>query len=510
MEKPIETQVVIIGAGSTGTVIARELSKYKVDAILVDKAVDVGCGETRSSHGSVYSSKGLSWASSLVLKSMVLEPKDRGSLLHPESLKERLTLKGFNMFDSLAKDIDLSSYSRIKRIMIATNDDELKKLEVTEELCKQMDFEVQRLGRDDMLALEPNVATKTIRALSDTASASNMYPWEYVIALAENAKANGVRIMLGAEVKAITPVSGGFAVQTTRRPIKTEFIINAAGPYSDKIAQMADVCDFGLRFVKSEMLVLDKRLKGLINSHIGTPPSPGSPRSVKPTASGNIHTVCHEYIPVEDPEDVYTKREWGVANIVGAQELVPSLQEKDIITSFSGVRVFNTRDPNDHIIEVSKKNPNFINVIIRLPGVSASPAIAEYVVGLLGNQGLALTTNPDFNPHRKGIPQVSKLPDQQKEQLIAKDSRYGHVVCSCEKVTEGEIVEAIRRGARTVQGVKYRTRSTMGRCQGNFCLPCVVKLLARELEIPVYDVTLKSSLSHALLHRSEELLSFGE
>lgn len=506
MKKQIETQTLIIGAGSTGTAIARELSKYKADTILVEKGADVCSGETKSSHGGIYSSRGLSWASSIVLKSFMAKPGE--TLLHPGSMKEKLTLKGFNKFDSLAKELDLSSYRRLTRILMATDDGELKRLDETEKICKQTGVKPQRLSKDDVLAIEPNVTKKVIRAISDSTSQANLYPWEYVIALAENARENGVRIMLGAEVQAIRPFNSGFTVDTTRGSIKTKFIVNAAGAYSDRIAQMANVCDFGLKFLKLQMTIFDKRLK-LINNKIGVPPVPGQPKGINLTASGNIHTAGHGYAPTDNREDFSTTKEWGKIDISSAQALVPKISEKDIITAFTGITVFNTRDPENHIVEVSKKNPNFINAVIRQPGITPSPAIAEYVVELLGNQGLELVEKPDFNPNRKGILQVIKMKDQEKTKLINKDPSYGRIVCRCEQVTEGEIVEAIKRGASTVQGIKYRTRATMGRCQSNYCGPRIIEILARELDLPMNEVTQKGGLSHFLLHRNEELLNIG-
>lgn len=505
MEKHIDTEVLIVGAGSTGAAIARELSKYKVDTTLVEKNVDVCSGETRFSHGGVYSSIGLSWASSLVLKSLMAKPGE--TLLHPDSLKEQLTLKGFNKFDSIAQELDISSYRRLTRIMLATDDDEVKRLKEAERLCQETGVEPRRLSRDDVLGLEPNVTQNVICGILDSTSQANLYPWDYVIALAENAKANGVRILLGAEVEEIKPLNGGFAVNTKRGPIKTRFLINAAGAYADRVAQMAGVCDFGLKFVKSQMLVLDKRIGGLINNAIGAPPSPGEPRSIKPTSSGNILTVCHRYTPVEDREDASTRKEWGQISITGAQTILPDISERDIITSFSGVRVFNTRDPEDHLIETSAKNPHFINAVVRLPGLAPSPAIAEHVLLLLANQGLALSTKTDFNAYRKGMPRIRTLCDEEKAQLISQDPKYGHIVCRCEQITEGEIVEAIRRGARTIAGIKYRTRAGMGRCQRNYCGPRIMEILARELNVPMTELTQKGGLSHLLLHRSEELLN---
>jgi glycerol-3-phosphate dehydrogenase len=504
LKKELETQVLVVGAGVTGTSIARELSKYKVAAVVVEKEVDVAAGQTKSNNGMIYSPVGLTWAGSLVIKSIVAEPG--ATLFHPESLKEQLTLKGFNSFESLAQELDVSSYTKCSSLMIATNEDEVKRLNATEELCKQMGFEPERLNKETILAMEPNITEKVICGLLDSTSETFIYPWEYCMALAENAKENGVRIMTGAEVKAIRPLSGGFIVDTARGPIRTEFIVNAAGRYADKVAQMAGVCDFGLTFMQGQTEILDKRLKGVINSAIGLPPYPGGGGRMSPLPSGNIFASFLGYIPAEDRENVSRKKEWADVTFAGARELVPNISERDIVNSFTGMRAFNTRNPEDHIIEATKKYPNFINAAIRLPGLAPSSAIAEYVVAILGNQGLELVRKTDFNPYRKGTPKVSELPDEQRQKLIAQDTRYGHVVCRCEEVSEGEIVEAIRRGARTVAGVKYRTRAGMGRCQGGFCGPRVVEILARELDIPMTEVTQKGGLSRVLLYRSKELL----
>ena len=168
--------------------------------------------------------------------------------------------------------------------------------------------------------------------------------------------------------------------------------------------------------------------------------------------------------------------------------------------------VFNTRDEEEDIVEPCSTNPRFINVAVRLPGIIPSLPIARYVVNLLGDAGLELVTKPDFNPYRKAMPRFCDLPDDERAKLIAQDPRYGHVVCRCETVTEGEIVEAIRRGARSVAAVKYMTRAGMGRCQGGFCGPRVVNILARELDIPATAVTDFGTGSPIMPYRSKELL----
>ena len=188
------------------------------------------------------------------------------------------------------------------------------------------------------------------------------------------------------------------------------------------------------------------------------------------------------------------------------KKFVPEISEKDVIRTYVGMRVFNTRDPEENIIEPSSTNPRFINVAVRLPGVIPALPVAKYVVELLGHAGLELVTKPDFDPYRNAIPRFRHLSGSERSQLIAQDARYGHVVCRCETVTEGEIVEAIKRGARTVAGVKYRTRAGMGRCQGGFCSPRVVGILTRELNIPATEVVDSSFGSPVLPFESKELL----
>jgi len=500
----LETQVLIIGAGTTGTAIARELSKYKVDTILLESREDIGMGETKASHGFIYSG-GLTAAGSLVMKSVML-PSGQ-TAFNPRSRKTQMEHESIKEFPSLAKEMEVG-LSHDRRLMLARDEGDLKMLKVAERICGDMGTKITWLDREGILEREPCVTKDVIAGIADEGYQLSVYPWDWAIALAENARQNGLRLLLLTEVIGIKPLGGGFLIYTNRGSIRTEFIINAAGPYADKVAKMAGVCDFGLTCTRSQMVILDKRVN-LLNQSVSLAPKPGKVRTLRKTISGNIQTICSEYYPVSDPEDTTTLMNWTDQSIAGAQEMIPSISKKDIITSYVGVRVFNTRDPEEDILEVSKGNPRFLNAAIRLPGVSVTPAAARHIVNLLGNQGLELATKTDFNPHRKRIPKVSELPDEERRKLIAQDPRYGHIVCRCEEVSEGEIVEAIRRGARTVAGVKYRTRAGMGRCQRGFCGPRVLEILARELDIPMRKVTQMGGLSRVLLYRSKDLLGSG-
>jgi len=499
MSEQLETQVLIIGAGSTGLAIARELSRYKVDITVVDKNIDVCCGEVRASHGLIYSSVGLSWSNSLILKSQIIPDVPPSKLFERDSLKTKLTLEGFMAFPAVAEELEIG-FAKSRRIVLGKNEDDFKALAVMEEIFESMEIEPERLDQEAIQALEPNVSKEYTRGFTQAGDVAFVYPWEYGIALADSARENGVRIMLLTEVHGITGVNGGFVVDTTKGPIKTRFVINAAGPYAHKVAEMAKVCDFGLTYSRSQMVILDKRISRLLNHVTCGVFRPGISRLVRPTLAGNIEILCSKYYPATGPDETPTRREWTEENIAGARDLFPGISTKDIISSFTGVRVFNTRAPEEHLFEVSKGNPNFLNAVTRLPGLAVTPGMAKYMVNLLDGQGLDLTENPDFNPRRAAIPKVSDLPDEEREPLIAQNPAYGHIVCRCEEVSEGEILEAIKRGARTVAGVKYRTRAGMGRCQRDYCGTRIVGILARELGIPRSEVTLKgpgTELSYA-------------
>jgi glycerol-3-phosphate dehydrogenase len=221
---------------------------------------------------------------------------------------------------------------------------------------------------------------------------------------------------------------------------------------------------------------------------------------------GNLKIEGGAYDIPRDRYDTGANPGEAMQNLLGAKRYIPEISEKDVIRTYVGMRVFNTRDQEENIIEPCSTNPHFINVAVRLPGITPSQPIAKYVVKLLGDAGLELTTNPNFNPFRTTMPRFRELTDGERNKLIAQDPRYGHVVCRCETVTEGEIVEAIRRGARTVAGVKYRTRAGMGRCQGGFCGPRVVNILARELGIPETQVMDLGPGSLVVPFESKELL----
>jgi glycerol-3-phosphate dehydrogenase len=326
------------------------------------------------------------------------------------------------------------------------------------------------------------------------------------MAFSDNAKENGVKFIFDAEVIGVSEKNGHQLVRTTQGSIDTRFIVNAAGLFADVVADMGGARDWKLSLVRNMMIVLDKRVGGLVRNFLMTPMYPGVVTIWSPTLDGNILLDLGTYDRTDDKEDRCCHRGEYSENIKIARWLIPEISEKNIIRAFVGLRAFNTRDPEENIVEPSSSNPRFINVAVRLPGLISAPPIAKSVVRLLSDAGLELVTKSNFNPCRRSIPRFRDLSAQGQDKLVSQAPHYGHVICRCETITEGEVVEAIKRGARTVSEVKYRTRAGMGRCQGGFCGPKVVTILARELKVPVTQIMDSTVDSPVVPYESKELL----
>jgi glycerol-3-phosphate dehydrogenase len=500
-EKSLETEVAIIGGGIVGAAIARELSQYKLEAVLIEKH-ELNAGQTRGTLGLTYA--GLAMLGSMVLKSVLalgLPLYDR------ESLRYKLLEKGYYMW--LQKFIELDiDFKFIKNLIIATNEEELRLLEKMHELSLDTGpfyMDHRYIEPDEIFEIEPVVTKNVIRGLVDDGKSMRAFPPEMTYAFAENARQNGVRIIEDAEVIGITHNGGPQIIHTRKGDIRTKFIINAAGRFADEVARMGGYCDWNIFLVKVPMIIMDKSLPGL-NTFLFTPPTPGNLTMLSPTNEGNTLLDVGVYEKVYNKYDLATDRQTIAYAINESHRVVPYITPQGVIRTFTGLRAFNDRDIEESIIEFAPNNPGFLNCAIRLPGITQAPAVAEYVVDVLGNAGLELVKKSDFNPYRKRITPFRELSDFYRRQLIKKDPRYGHVVCRCETVTEGEICEAIRRGAHSVDSVKLRCRAGMGRCQGGFCGPRVVSILARELGLPEEQIRQKEEGTFVLPYKSKELL----
>ena len=453
--------IVIIGAGVIGCSIARLLSSYKLDVVVLEKENDV-CLKT-------------SGANSAILHS--------GYDPLPNTLKAKLNVIGNKMFDALCEQLDVEII-RTGSLTVARNEEEVKVLEVLKNRANENGVEVEIISRDEVIKLVPNITKDVICALyAKTAGIIN--PFELTIGLMENAMDNGVKLKLNSEVIAIKK-EDYFTVITKKEEIKAKIVINCAGLHSDEVNSMINDPYFKIRPRRGEYMVLDHFDKNFLKYVIFTPPtSAGKGVLVTPTTAYN-YLIGPSSNFVDDKDDVRITNS-GINEVKEkANKIIENINYKHMIKQFSGNRAVS--DNEDFIIE--EASPNFINVAgIQSPGLVASPAIALEVLKILENR-IDLVKNVNFNPIRRKQIRFNRLSDEEKEKLIKENSMYGNIICRCEKVTEAEIRDAIKRncGATTVKGVKRRVRAGFGRCQGSFCQPRVIKILSEELNIPEVDV----------------------
>jgi glycerol-3-phosphate dehydrogenase len=459
-----ETDVLIIGAGVTGGALARELSRYQLRVLLVEQEVDVAFGTSKANSGIVHS----------------------GVHDHPGTLKARLCVQGNRLYPEMAAELNVL-YKQNGTLVVARNAAELPMLE---ELRRQGLTNgltgMVMLDREAVHDLEPNLAPGIIGGLL-VPTGGIVVPFDLVFGLVENAMANGTQLMLGTKVRQIAITTDGFAVQTSRGLLKARYIVNAAGLGAAGIARLIGDDSFTIYARKGEEYLLDRKLEGLVRRTIFPLPTPESKGIlVIPTVEGNIMLgpTAHR---TDTFGDLATSAAGWDEIFTFTKGLVPTLNAADLITSFSGLRA--AGDTGDFIIAPSQTAPHFINAAgIESPGLTASPGIAKYIVDLLQNVGLKLSPNPRFNPIRPLI-RMRELTPEQRAKLTKERPEYGNIICRCETISEGEIRDAIRRGANTLDGVKLRTRSGMGRCQGGFCTPAIMKLLMEELRLKPEEIT---------------------
>lgn len=456
--------VVIVGGGAIGTSIARELSKYKLDILLLEKNNDI-CEETTKANSAIIHG---------------------GYDAEPGSLKARLNVEGTAMFEQLSKDLEFV-YKNIGSLVIAFNEED--KLMLEELYSRGMQNGVlgmEIIDGDAARELEPLVSDEVIAALY-CKSAGIVDPFNYTYAMMENAIDNGASLQVEKEVIGLEKHEDYILVKTNDGEYKTRYLINAAGLNSDKLANMAGDFDFKLIPTKGIYRLLRKDPKFNLGKVLfQTPTKKGKGVLVTATYEGNTMVgptseMIKELVdPIPQEESLETLDKL-------AKRSIPSLDLKKTIRIFVGIRAKpNTRD---FMIYPSKNMEGVVHAAgIESPGLSSAPAIALYVKDILEEIGLELEAKEDFNPYRKRIPRVAKLSKEEQEELMEENDKYAQRVCRCETVSEAEVVQAIERGAVTVDGVKRRVRAGMGFCQGNYCRPKVSALLARELHIAEEDI----------------------
>ena len=487
--KMTETQVAVIGGGITGAAIIRELSKFKLDACLIEKEGGCGFGVTKVCQGLLHG--GIAHLTSRTVKYHGDIPfKDH--LLRPFGLKEKLQNTGRDEFFSLAHVLN-EEIAQPGRLVLAENKEDMEMIDLIKGVADELEIRgISVLDRNGVEALQPDVHPKFIGGLFD-ANEAVVVPMSWTIAFAENAEQNGASLYRDTEVKSIEEKKGYYLIKTNNGSFKAEYVINAAGLYADEIAKMVDTADFEVSGWKAQLLVMENRDQ--VHHVICATPRPQRGRLFIPTTHNSL-IVAHTFGPMTYKEDKSTTRE-GVEQLLSwLPEYLPSISEKQLISTFSGFLTFNTKNPNDHLLEAPKRG--FINAVVSAPGLGPAPSIAREIVRMLADQGLELTTRSDFNPYRYKAPRFVDLPEWEKNPLVQAEPRYGHMVCRCEKVSEQEIREAVRGGARTLDEIKFKTLAGFGPCQGGFCTSRVLKIMAEELNVSPVEITKRGGGSYIL------------
>lgn len=474
--------ITVIGAGITGAFIARELSRYQLRVLLIDKENDIANGTTKANSAIVHA----------------------GYDAEEGTLKARLNVRGNELYEEVCKELHVP-FKRIGSLVVAFNKQEMETVqELYERGIKNGVPQMEILDKESVLKLENNLSEEVVGALY-AKTAGIVGPWELAIALAENALENGVELLLNSPVTDIKKIADGYCITAGDRKIESKMIINCAGIYSDDINNMVNTESFEILPNRGEYNLFDKSVGNIVNTAVFSCPSEsGKGVVVMPTVHGNLLIgPTAEYVDSKTSFDTTIE---GLASInKHAQHALKQISFQNVITSFTGLRA-KTRT-QDFIIEESKESLGFFNVAgIDSPGLTSAPAIAEYVIELLKRRIENMEIKQDFNPYRRPNIHFMELSDAEKAKLIEKDPAFGRIICRCEQITEGEIVDVIKRkaGARTVDGVKRRARPGSGRCQGGFCAPRVMEILARELEIDITEVVKDRLDSYILTGKNKQ------
>jgi glycerol-3-phosphate dehydrogenase len=478
--------VLVIGGGVIGCAIARELSKFKSETVLLEKETDVGSGVSKGNSG--------------VLHSGLYYPRG--------SLKAKLCVEGRLMFPELAKQLDVP-YKFCGKHVIAQTEEEIEDLEDLKAVGEGNGVEgLTIITGKELKKREPRL--DALYALYSSA-AGIFSPYLFTIALAENALSNGVKIHVNTQVSAIKLVNNVYKVITNQGVFCADIIVNSAGLFSDRISAMIGIDNYKLYPCRGEYLILDKNCRDLINSMVyPVPPKIAGVLGVHltPTLDGNILIGPSEEF-INEREDTRTTKEKIRQLIEGAKRLLPSIPLNQVIYGFSAVRSKITppeeKGARDFIIREDVEN--FINMIgIESPGLTSSLAIAKLVVQMIKKK-IDLEEKTDFNPIRKRTTPFSEASRTEQASLIKTDPTYGEIVCRCEHVSKREVLDALDNpiSEKTISAVKYRTRAGMGRCHGGFCLPKIVEILREEYGVPTAEIKLKNLSSRLFIGETKDL-----
>ena len=472
--------VIIVGGGVIGCAIARELSKYKLRTVLLEKNNDV-CNETSAANSAIVHS---------------------GYDPLPNSLKAQMNVLGNSMYPQMCKELDVP-FIQNGSLTIATTDDEMNTLLSLQKRANENKVETKILSSEEVLKLEPQL-NKDIKGALFAPTCGIVNPFELTVALMENAMDNGVELLLNHEVNNIKINENSVSVFCKNdKELECKVLINAAGLFADDINAFVDKDSFTITPRKGQYFVLDHfDLNFVKHTLFMVPSDKGKGVLVTPTTSGN-YLIGPSSDFVDDKQDLSTTKDILDSVRSQASRIIENIPYANLIRQYSGLRAVSST--GDFIIEHSKVSKNLINVAgIQSPGLASCPAIALKVVELL-KECMPLNANEEFNPIRRKVYRLKEMSLEDKNKLISKNPQFGHIVCRCEKISEGEIVDCIHRncGATTVKGVKKRCRPGFGKCQGAMCEASVIKILARELKKDESEILYSENDSNILKYETK-------
>lgn len=458
--------VVIIGAGVSGAASARELSRYKLKVCVVEKEEDVCCGTSKANSAIVHA----------------------GYDAAAGSLMAKLNVEGNQMMEELSKELDFH-FKKNGSLVVCLNEEEMPGLkELYERGVANGVKDLRIIDREELVKLEPNIADEAVAALY-APTGGIVCPFGMNIAFAENAATNGVEFKFDTEVTGFEKKENAWIVKTSQGDIETRYVVNAAGVYADKFHNMVSENKIHITPRRGDYCLLDRSTEGFVTHTIFQLPGKyGKGVLVTPTVHGNT-LVGPTAIDIEDKEGTNTTQEGIDELIQKAGTTVKGLPIRQVITSFAGLRAH--EDGHEFQIGELEDAKGFIDCAgIESPGLSSAPAIGKMVAEIL-KELTGAEKNPDFVATRKGILDPKTLSKEERAELIKKNPAYGNIICRCEMITEGEIIDSINRplGAKSLDGVKRRTRAGMGRCQSGFCSPRTIEILARERGVDPAEIT---------------------
>lgn len=458
--------VVIIGAGVSGSASARELSRYKLNVCVVEKEEDVCCGTSKANSAIVHA----------------------GFDAEAGSLMAKLNVEGSQMMEGLSKELDFH-YKNNGSLVVCLHEEEKPNLQdLYDRGVKNGVKDLRIIDREELVALEPNISDEAVAALY-APTGGIVCPFGMNIAFAENAATNGVEFKFDTEVTGLEKKDGSWVIKTSQGDIETKYVVNAAGVYADKFHNMVSGKKLHITPRRGDYCLLDRSTEGFVTHTIFQLPSKfGKGVLVTPTVHGNT-LIGPTAIDIENKEGTNTTQE-GIDELINkAGTTVKGLPIRQVITSFAGLRAH--EDGHEFYIGELEDAKGFIDCAgIESPGLSSAPAIGKMVAEIVKDLTNA-EENQNFVGTRKGILDPKTLSNEERAELIKKDPAYGNIICRCEMITEGEIIDAIKRplGAKSLDGVKRRTRAGMGRCQSGFCSPRTIEILARERGVDPAEIT---------------------